>query len=324
MKKHIFTLVIFLSATFAMAQNTVPNGGFENWSGGAPVDWTTSVSGNVIVTVPYLGDVPYPLNANFGSQITDAHSGNYALKLQASILGVPQTSYNITIPGIAQLGAAGEFNVPMSTITELMNGGVDSLNPDNIEDLATFLNVVASGKPCTSTPDELDLWVKYLPQSSDTMRVIAYTKLGGAPVSYAQYENSLPISDYTKLKVYFDNPNAACDSICIMIISGGMSTNTGTELYVDDVELVYYTGVSDYGTLKVNIYPNPTSDYLFIAPTDNDGYQYELMDMTGRRVAVGRNKSGVSEVDLRACPPGVYMLYMEQKNQTLTKKVVVR
>lgn len=324
MKKHIFTLVITLSALFALAQNTVPNGGFESWTGGKPDNWTTSINGNVIVTLPVIGDFPYPLSANFGSQVSDPHSGNYALKLQAATIGIPSTDYNLTIPGIAQLGTAGEFSIPLSTITDLMNGGIDSVNVDNIEDLATFLNLLATGMPCTNTPFDLKLWVKYLPQSMDTMRVIAYTKMNGTPVSYANFECSQTLPDYTQVSVSFDNPLAPCDSVCIIIVSGGMSTDLGTELYVDDVEFDYHVGVADYASIKVNVYPNPATDQFRIDPTSNDRYQYKLMDLTGRCVASGHNLSGAVDVDVRALVPGVYMLFLEQKNQTLTKKVVVR
>lgn len=324
MKKHIFTLVITLSALFALAQNEVPNGGFETWSGGKPVSWTTNISGNVIATLPIIGDFPYPVSANFGSQVTDAYSGSYALKLQSSNLGIPSTDYNITIPGIAQLGTAGEFSIPMSTITDLMNGGIAGVNEENIEDLATFLNLLASGEPLTKTPDALKMYVKYLPQGIDTMRIIAFTKQNGVPVSYARYETTQTFTQYSKIEVPFDNPNAVCDSICIIVISGGMSTNPNTELYVDDVELIDLTGVSDYHQLKMNVYPNPTTDCFYIAPADNDCYKYTLMDITGRKVASSPKASGMSTVDVKDLVPGVYMLHVEQNGQTMTQKVVVR
>lgn len=325
MKKLIFTLVIALSALFAMAQNTVPNGGYESWTSGMPDYWTTKVSGNVIATLPIIGDFPYPVSANFGSQVSDPHSGSFALKLMASNVGIPSTEYNIMIPGIAQLGSAGEFSIPMSTITDLMNGGIDSVNADNIEELATFLNLVASGMPCTQTPYSLKFWMKYFPQGNDTMRVIAFTKLNGEPVSYAMFEGGKQENEYVEVTVPFDNPLAACDSICIMFISGGMNTNAYTELYVDDVELDFTEGVVEYNNaLKVNVYPNPATDCFFIAPASGDVYKYQLIDLTGRKVAYAEHASGTVSVDTRSLVPGVYMLYIEQKNQTLTKKVVVR
>lgn len=324
MKKHILTLVITFSALFALAQNTVPNGGYESWNSGMPDSWTTNISGNVTTTLPIIGNFAYPVSANFGSQVTDSHSGSYALKLKASNVGIPSTEYNIMIPGIAQLGSAGEFSVPLSTITDLMNGGIDSVNAENIEDLATFLNLVASGKPCTLTPYSLKLWMKYFPQGDDTMRVIAYTKLNGQPVSYAQFEGGKQESEYILVTIPFDTPLAPCDSICIMIISGGMNTNNGTELYVDDVEFDYTNAVADYNALNVNVYPNPATGFFNIAPASGDVYRYQLIDLTGRKVAYADHVSGVVSVDTRNLVPGVYMLYIEQKNQTLTKKVVVR
>lgn len=103
-----------------------------------------------------------------------------------------------------------------------------------------------------------------------------------------------------------------------------MSTDPNTELYVDDVEFDYHVGITEHESLKVDVYPNPVTDQFRIEPANGDQYQYRLMDITGRSVASGRNVSGAVDVDVRALVPGVYMLYVEQKNQSLTKKVVVR
>ncbi len=324
MKKQLLTSFISVICLCAMAQTTIPNGGFENWSAGSPVSWTTSLSGNVTVSVPIVGDIPYPVAANFGSQTSDVHSGSSALKIQAASIGIPTTSYNFLIPGVAQLGSAGEFSIPLSTITSLLNGGVDSVDQNDFTDLASFLNLVASGMPCNITPYSLKLWVKYSPQNNDTMRVIAYTKLNGEPVSYAQFADGKTLGEYVPLIVPFDNPLAPCDSICIMVISGGMNADVNTELYIDDVELDFVDGVVEYNTLKVNVFPNPATDCFHIAPTSGDVYKYQLMDITGRKVAFAEHATGTVTVDTRSLVPGVYMLYIEQKNQTLTKKVVVR
>jgi len=56
------TLVLFC-ATILSAQ-TVPNGGFEDWSGGEPVDWTT----NNVPGIPVL------------TQTQPGHSGSYAIR----------------------------------------------------------------------------------------------------------------------------------------------------------------------------------------------------------------------------------------------------
>lgn len=156
------------------------------------------------------------------------------------------------------------------------------------------------------------------------MRVIAYTKLNGEPVSYAQFASGKQENEYVEITVPFDNPLAPCDSICIMFISGGMNTDMNTELYLDDVTFDYTDGVVEYNALKINVYPNPATDCFYIAPASGDVYKYKLMDLTGRKVACAEHASGTVSVDTRSLVPGVYMLYIEQKNQTLTKKVVVR
>jgi len=67
--KTQFTLIVFLLsiATFLSAQN-VPNGSFEEWEDGEPLNWTTSNAGG-IATI---------------SQSDDSHSGSYAVMGQTN------------------------------------------------------------------------------------------------------------------------------------------------------------------------------------------------------------------------------------------------
>jgi len=66
MKKQITLFAILISfSTFLFAQN-VPNGGFENWSSGDPVDWTTSNDGSTTTVF----------------QDNDSYSGSSAVRLQ--------------------------------------------------------------------------------------------------------------------------------------------------------------------------------------------------------------------------------------------------
>lgn len=321
MKKIFLALVMAFFAFGATAQVVaVSNGDFESWDAGVPASWTTNISGNVMV-----GFFGVPVSVDFGSKSTDAHSGSYALKLMADNFGIPSTDYNFLLPGVAQLGSASQFSVPLSTIMEVVNGGLDSLGADDFQSLATLLNAVASGEPCTQTPRHVSLWVKYMPDGADTMRVIAFTKSGGTPVSYAMYESSETMSDYTHLEVMFDQPGAECDSVCIIVVSGGMTTSENTELYLDDVTLVNYVdGVEDQEPMQLKIYPNPATEDFTIVTTSSKSYQYKMMDLTGRVVAADANVVGPSHIDVRQMAPGVYMLAIEQNGSTLTRKIVVR
>jgi hypothetical protein len=53
-----------------------------------------------------------------------------------------------------------------------------------------------------------------------------------------------------------------------------------------------------YVTGDINIYPNPTSDYIYIQHAkDSDGYQYSITDFSGRNLETGVVNSGKINVE---------------------------
>lgn len=325
MKKLLSLVAVMLLTTALMAQTTIPNSGFETWSNNEPTSWKTTMSGNVIVTMGTM-NLPIPVSANFGSQSTDAHSGSYALKLQAQTVGVAGTEYSYTFPGMAQLGTAGQFNIPMSTIQTLLTDPT-AISFSDVSTLTTLAQLIAHGDALSQTPASVKMWVKYLPQNGDSLHVIAYTKHNMTPVAYASFGTGETMSDYTEITVPFDNPFTTCDSICIVVFSGGFNTNLTTELYVDDVTLSYAqdsTGIQDHNSQSVAIYPNPATNYVTINPANQQVYQYQMMDLTGKVVRSQAKVSGKVTIDTRSMAPGIYMLRMNQNGATTTRKVVVK
>lgn len=332
MKKVLFVLVAAFLMTTTFAQNTVPNSGFEQWTNGSfnayvyahPQDWTTAIVGNFITEV-FGMQVPIPMTVSFGEQTSDAHSGSSALKLKANTVGIPgYDQYSFTCPGIAQLGSAEGFSIPMSLILDLMNGVDSTFDFNNLSSLATLTQLVAPGDACTVTPAQLKMWVKYLPAEGDSMTVMAYTKLGGSFVSVATYTTGATLSEYTQIEVPFDAPLAACDTLGIIIMSGGMNTNATTELYVDDVTLSYSVGVQGHEQPKMSVYPNPASDVLYVEPAVDGWYRCQLLDMMGRVVVNAGKMEGRLEMNVSGLAPGVYMLRVENNKNQITKKVIVR
>jgi hypothetical protein len=67
------------------------------------------------------------------------------------------------------------------------------------------------------------------------------------------------------------------------------------------------------------IYPNPTSDRVFIKNLDAGITAFSLFNLTGARVPLKTNNS---ELDLSDCPPGIYFLRIETNSGTMTKKIM--
>ncbi|MCR4964796.1 MAG: T9SS type A sorting domain-containing protein [Bacteroidales bacterium] len=321
MKKSIFTLLIAFTFGFISAQ-TVPNGDFESWNGNTPDSWTTSLNGNIITEL-FGMEVPVPVSVSFGSSTTDAHGGTAALQLAPSTFGIPGTEYSYLMPGIAQLGSADQFNIPLSLIMDIAQGNISNLDSMDLSALATLTQLLAKGLPCTSTPYGVKMWVKYQPAEGDTLTVIAFTKSNGVPASYAYYMSSTPYSDYTQIELQFDDPLAACDSIFIGILTSGFNAHEGTILKVDDITLNYdNTAVSDHIDDVIDIYPNPTTDMLNITGM-TDQFSYQLYDLTGRLLLSGNGDTRTT-VNVSALPTGVYLLHLQSNDQVVTRKVVVR
>ena len=144
MKKKLLVIALMCGALAMSAQNTVNNGGFENWTSGSavnqqPTGWTTGLIGNIMVD--FLGQqVPIPINTYFGSKSTDAHTGSAALKLNPDSIGISMLGIGYPFPSVAQLGEASGFNIPLSTIMSVVDligaissGDTSGLDVDDID-----------------------------------------------------------------------------------------------------------------------------------------------------------------------------------------------
>lgn len=332
--KRISTFVIALCLAGAVsAQNSVQNGGFETWASGGlfsqeqPQDWTAALVGSV--TQELFGvNIPIPVNTYFGSKTTDARSGSYALKLQANTVGITGTDYSFLMPGVAQLGHAEGFSIPLSTITDLVgmisNQDTTGMGDFDWESLMSLAQVISPGMPCSEVPTHVSMWAKYYPQNGDSLMLIAFAKDGGSPFSFAQLSCGSTLDEYTQLTATFDAPLQPCDSICIIIISGGFNTDANTVLYVDDVCIDYESGVEEMNAPIISVYPNPTVEMFSITVDADEVYDYQLMDMTGKIVSSATENQGVTTVDVRDFTPGIYLLKVTQNNKSVTRKVVIQ
>ncbi len=345
MKKILFSLVCMVAALQLSAQQpNISNPGFEQWTSGHPTGWTTSISGSVNVNLGFM-TLPIPVSLNFGSQTTDAHSGDYALKLTAngmdlSNYGLPQFSW----PGMAQLGTAGQFSVSLETIQQLV--GLNPMDIDmsdiqnlNWDELASLRNVLSTGDAFTMVPSAMKVYVKYLPPVgvTDTMLILvgAYDEgaanmliVGETPAAYGYLAVTDRIENYTELTVpiEFDPDDVSCDSLLIMFFSSSfLNANQQTELYIDDISFEYdYLSVESSERIKMNLYPNPATEYMMVNPADqSEVYDIMVYDINGKQIKSMERLTGNIRVDLKELASGTYFLKMMQSGNELVRKFVV-
>jgi hypothetical protein len=76
---------------------------------------------------------------------------------------------------------------------------------------------------------------------------------------------------------------------------------------------------------KISIYPNPTSDILYIELNSNKNAKINLYDIVGNIILYKEfqnPKSSINNVDIRNIPTGIYFMTIETNKQKLTKKII--
>ncbi len=87
------------------------------------------------------------------------------------------------------------------------------------------------------------------------------------------------------------------------------------------------TAIDEPGTLgyQLNVYPNPTSDYVIIDFNSAlSNKQYSLFDNTGKRILLQHFSATKTQVDMSALASGTYLLQIGTKktNRIQTFKII--
>jgi len=98
----------------------------------------------------------------------------------------------------------------------------------------------------------------------------------------------------------------------------------GTAFDIGAYEFVPISSNVDLIGASIELYPNPTSDYVTISG-ELTHFNLQLIDVNGRVVLHRTGESAPLTVSLKALPPGSYFLLMEnERNQLLGLKKVVK
>jgi len=252
LKTILFIFTTILAFRNLITAQTIPNAGFETWTGSGcnenPELWSS-----VNASICALGN-PVVDRATGA----DAHSGNSALKTVTVHIGFP---INRTAPGLAVTGTVNQQE-------ETTEGG--------------FI--------VTSRPNKLTGWYKYAPQGTDTCRIelTLWRRNGGTYelVGEALFTQNTSVSTYTKFEATINYLNANTpDSAKILVISSNPSSagsaNDGSALFVDDLEFVSCAGFSaSVGTTDVTT--NGGSDGIVTAIVSGGATPYNYAWSSGQ------------------------------------------
>jgi Secretion system C-terminal sorting domain len=309
MKKQLLTLVSMavLSASSFVANAQIPNGNLESWINFQIYD-DPDTNGiiktlNVIATFPQSPPVTC-------FKDTNPHAGSFC----ARIVAAQVQSLNIFVPGV--LGTVTPFFTP--------NIGCD------LE------------KPYVGRPATLKAWIKYAPVAGDSAEIFAYMlkdnggsfeTLGVAKQKYLQ-----AIGSWTEQTLNFSYSNTTDISTHMSLVFvtskaydfsnlTGCSGQVGSTMWIDDIEVIGYSGVSEmlFTGEEINVYPNPSESVLNISISQEiSNAVLSVTDMSGREISSQNVSGNQFTLDVNSLKAGNYVVVLKENNTILGRKTFVK
>ncbi|MFP7657154.1 S8 family peptidase [Chryseobacterium proteolyticum] len=75
------------------------------------------------------------------------------------------------------------------------------------------------------------------------------------------------------------------------------------------------------GPLKIEIYPNPTSDYIFVRNTENATINFEVLTLAGQIVLKGKTSSD-KKINITNLPKGNYLIIASDSQRKVIEKLI--
>ena len=238
------------------------------------------------------------------TQSTDAHSGQYALRIENVL------SMNGDTVGFASNGY--------------------------------FYNEeFAGGMAVVQNPMKVTGYYKYSPVGNDTALVGIFTSKYDSNLGYGVRLDSglvkLPAaSNYTYFEVpLYYNGWPTADSLNITFASGNFQNDTsllvvGSVLLVDDIEVLYNpVSVEEFSFQKsALIYPNPAKDILFIKMIDQARNQaFKMYDAKGALVFEGNcqfQDGMIASMNISEIPNGLYFYQINDGKSIVSGKLTIQ
>jgi len=112
--------------------------------------------------------------------------------------------------------------------------------------------------------------------------------------------------------VFYDSlpclPYYYIDDVCVSTDSVNCDVETGiTKIYLQNF---------------INIYPNPSNDFVFIEPGNETIFNLEIYNTLGELVYNKKKLLGLTRIELNNQPYGLYLIKIVANDYFLTKKII--
>jgi len=256
MKKLLTTLFILFPHFYVLFGQTLPNSGFENWTGNRPTNWETT---NGLMSSPFN-------NPQTIFQSSDAYAGQFACEIQTK--KIHSKPLGVFIPDYAGSMFLGR-QISIRSIP---------------------------GFPYVERPSNLQFFYKYNARNNDSATIYVLLTKWNAQANKkdtlaAKFEIITDsVSTYTLKDIkltYFDTLNAPDTAIIFITSASSHATNEGAKLIIDELNFKGGTiGIKEQlNPFSFQVFPNPSKgSFKLLFGSNQNIEQIEIRDHLGRKV----------------------------------------
>ncbi|MFK5856027.1 MAG: T9SS type A sorting domain-containing protein [Bacteroidota bacterium] len=289
--KKLITAAILMGISLLTFGQTLPNSDFQSWVTEGiyenPVSWSTS--NNPILSL--LGAIPV-------SKSTDSYTGDYSARLETK--DIP--TLGLHVPGIVTLA---DINIVVEPPSYSISGGFAL--QENVSRLTGMYKYSGTNDSATV------IIYNFKHNTGSEFDTIGFgiTTLNNA-------------STWTEFSVDMQSLNYHVpDTFNVIVMSSSspdFTSGGGSVLYVDDLKIETNTGIINLSSnkLKVNVYPNPSSDYVQFETSEigNDRL-LSIYDVTGRIIVTHEFNANKIQVNIKDLHTGMYTFRVTDENNIL-------
>jgi hypothetical protein len=139
---------------------------------------------------------------------------------------------------------------------------------------------------------------------------------------------------FTRLDTVYSKVGGTRYGYNISVSGGDLNNDTLADmligLYGGGVQVYYQDNILSTGSQaafesKFSIFPNPTSEYIFInSKINSDNTLYTIYDLEGREIMTGKIKGETCKVNLSSISAGIYVLKIKNPDFSFAKKIIVK
>jgi len=306
MKKLVlFILAIATSATFAQAQTTPPNGGFETWQ-------NRTLLFNPLIPI----------------EVPNSWSTFDSLANNLNFLFGQSTAIQKTVTRNTSIKNTGTASAMLTTKTfPGLNVAIPGILTNAVITLDASMDIAfTGGTAITQRVSKAAAFIRYAPATNDTasfvVEVINRTFGKDSLIGIGGIEfGARPTFTKIEIPIDYNATTLPANLIRYYFTNSNDTVQNSSTLYVDDVTYTTTTGVTEalMNDIEITAYPNPANEVVTIKAATEDALVVELYSIDGQLL---QTKAFSKETQLRIADlaNGLYVYNIKDKDQVIIKK----